>query len=102
MDAHHGHATVKVALAKEQTREREACTRLKTRRQRFVWRSAGWSLKTLTRLVLRATPLKERITVVDTVPKATRAPPRVPIRARASECLLLLARSEKTASCMCV
>ena len=102
MHAHHGHAAVKTERESEQTRELSAIPRLKTRRQRFVWRSAGWSLKTLTRLVLRATPLKERITVVDTVPKATRAPPRVPIRARASECLLLLARSEKTASCWCV
>ena len=89
------HATVKVALASEQTRERECVPGLKTRRQRFVWRSAGWSLKTLTRLVLRATPLKKRITAVDTMPKATRTPPPVPNRAHPSECLLLLARSEE-------
>ena len=49
----------------------------------------------MTRLVLRATPLKKRITAVDTMPKATRTPPPVPIRAHPSECLLLLARSEE-------
>ena len=55
-----------------------------------------------TRLVLRATPLKERFTAVDTMLKPTRAPPRVPIRAHPSECLLLLRAREKTASCTCV
>ena len=43
-----------------------------------------------------------RFTMVDTVPKATRTPPRVPIRARASECLLLSRAHEKTACCTCV
>ena len=95
MHAHHGHAAVKTEHESEQTRELSAIPRLKTRRQRFVWRSAGWSLKILTRLVLRATPLKKRITAVDTMPKATRTPPPVPIRAHPSECLLLLARSEE-------
>ena len=97
-------ATVKVALASEQTRERERVPEFKTRRQRFVWRSAGWPPKTLTRHLPRALPLKERFTMVDTVPKATRTPPRVPIRARASECLLLLLSRahEKTACCTCV
>ena len=76
--------------------------RPKNVRMRFVWRSAGWSLKTLTRLVLRATPLKKRITAVDTMPKATRTPPPVPIRAHPSECLLLLRARKKTASCTCV
>ena len=58
--------------------------------------------KTLTRHLPRALPLKERFTMVDTVPKATRTPPRVPIRARASECLLLSRTHEKTACCTCV
>ena len=81
----------------------------------FVWsvsvESAGTRMtiqgvaKTLTGLVLRATadaPLfgafKERIAVVDSVPKATRTPPRVPIRARAPERLLLSARARETAT----
>ena len=55
----------------------------------------GGQPKTLTRRLPRALPLKERFTMVDTVPKATRTPPRVPIRARASECLLLLSRSRE-------
>ena len=95
-------ATVKVALASEQTRERERVFGFKTGRQRFVWRSAGRPPKTLTRPLPRATPLKKRITVVDTVPKATRTPPPVPIRARASECVLLSRAREETASCTCV
>ena len=89
-------------MDEEQTRERERVPGLKIRRQRFVWSGAGWPSKTLTRLVLRATPLKERFTAVDTMLKPTRAPPRVPIRAHPSECLLLLRAREKTASCTCV
>ena len=102
MHAHHGHAAVKTERESEQTRELSAFPGLKIRRQRFVWRSAGWPSKTLTRPLPRATPLKERFTAVDTVPKATRTPPRVPIRARVSECLLLSRAHEKTACCTCV
>ena len=87
--------------ASVQPYEQERVFQLKTRRQPIVWSCAGWPLKTLTELLLRATPLKEGITVVDAVPKATRTPPRVPIRARAPERLLLSARAEKTASRMC-
>ena len=99
MHAHHGHAAVKTERESEQTRELQAFPRLKTRRQPIVWSCAGWPLKTLTELLLRATPLKEGITVVDSVPKPARAPPRVPIRARAPEHLLLSARARETASC---
>ena len=95
-------ATVKVALASEQTREQERVPEIKIRRQRTIRSRARWPSKALAWLALRATPLKERITVVDTVPKATHTPPRVPIRARASESLLLSCAREKTACCTCV
>ena len=78
-------ATVKVAFAYLQRRELPACTRLKIRRQRLIMSAPGWSTRTLTALFLRASPLKERCTVVDAVSKATRAPPRVPMRARAEK-----------------
>ena len=47
-------------------------------------------------------PLKKRITAVDTIPKATRTPVPIPIRAHPSECLLLLRGRKKTASRTCV
>ena len=103
--AHHGHAAVKTLdrteRESEQRRGREAFPRLKTRRQPIAIGRAGWPLKTLTKLLLRAMPLKEGITVVDAVSKPARTPLRGPIRARAPERLLLSARAEETASRMC-
>ena len=65
--------------------EQERVLGIKIRRQRFVWSGGGWPSVTFTRLVLRATPLKKRITAVDTIPKATRTPVPIPIRAHPSE-----------------
>ena len=78
-------ATIKVACAYLQSCERERVPRLELRRQRLPIRAAGGSTRTLARLFPRASPLGERCSVVDTVPKATRTPPRVPIRVRAEK-----------------
>ena len=85
MRAVHVHAAVKTQPESEQTRELQACTRLEQRRQRLHIGAAGGSTRTLARLFPRASPLGERCSVVDTVPKATRTPPRVPIRVRAEK-----------------
>ena len=58
---------------------------LELRRQRLHIGAAGGSTRTLARLFPRASPLGERCSVVDTVPKATRTPPRVPICVRAEK-----------------
>ena len=79
------HAAVKTECESEQRRELQACTGLNIRRQRLIMSAPGWSTRTFTPLFLRASPLKERCTVVDAVSKATRAPPRVPMRARAEK-----------------
>ena len=60
-------------------------TRAQARRQRLPIGAAGGSTRTLAQLFPRALPLGERCPVVDTVPKATRTPPRVPLRARAEK-----------------
>ena len=49
-----------------------------------------WLTRTLTWLLLRALLLKERATVVDTVPMPTLSPSRSPIRARVEMCLFIL------------
>ena len=51
----------------------------------------------MTRLLLRALPLKKRATVVDTVPIPTLSPPRSPIRARDEMCLFIVGACERTA-----
>jgi hypothetical protein len=51
--------------------------------------------------MLRALPLKERATVVETVPIPTLSPPRSPIRARDEMCLLILGAQNKTVRCTC-
>ena len=58
--------------------------------------AARWSTRTLTRCFPRASPLDERCTVVDTVPIATRTPPRVPLRARAEKSPHSSVRLEET------
>ena len=55
----------------------------------------------MTRLLLRASPLKERATVVDAVLTPTLSPPRSPIRARDEMCLFILGARERIASCTC-
>ena len=97
----HGRATVKTVLKKKQRHEREACPGFKTRRQPIASGCAGWPLKTLTELLLRATPLKEGMAVVDAVPKAARKPLRTPIRARVSECLMTMRAQKENAFRMC-
>ena len=58
-------------------------------------------LRTLTWLLLRALPLKELATVVDTVLMPTLSPPRSPIRALDEMCLFILDACEKMARCTC-
>ena len=56
----------------------------------------------MTWLPLRALPLKERATVVDTVLMPTLSPPRSPIRALdETVCLFILDACEKMARCTC-
>ena len=81
----HGHAAVKTDRESEQTRELQAFLHPEQRRQRLPIGAAGGSTRTLARLFPRASPLGERCSVVDTVPKATRTAPRVPIRVRAEK-----------------
>ena len=83
-------AAVKTALESEQTRELQGVPQPELRRQRFHTDAAGWSTRTLTGLLPRALPLSKRCSVVDTVPTATRTPPRVPIRALPAKWLTLL------------
>ena len=78
-------AHLKTDRESEQTLELQAFPRLEQRRQRFQLGAAGEATRTLTRLLPRASRLNDRCTVVDTVPKATRTPPRVPLRARAEK-----------------
>ena len=85
MATQRGHATLKVAIEKLQSCERQEGTGLEQRRQRFQLGAAGEATRTLTRLLPRASRLNDRCTVVDTVSNATRTPPRVPLRARAEK-----------------
>ena len=92
-------AAVKTALESEQTRELQGVPQPELRRQRFHTDAAGWSTRTLTGLLPRALPLSKRCSVVDTVPTATRTPPRVPIRALPAKWLIARWRLEETACC---
>ena len=83
-------ATVKVAFAYLQSRERERVPGSELRRQRLHIAAARWSTRTLTRLLPRASRLNDRCTVVDTVSNTTRTPPRVPLRARAEKVTSLI------------
>ena len=92
-------AMVKTAFAYLQSCERERGPRPEQRRQRLHIGAAGGSTRTLARLFPRASPLGERCPVVDTVPKAIRTPPRVPLAARALKSHLFhRCRLEETAS----
>ena len=53
-------------------------------------------------LLLRASPLKKRTTVVDTVSMPTLSPPRNPIRARDEMCLFILGARERIDMLTCV
>ena len=63
--------------------------------------ASRWPTGTLTRLLRRASPLKERATLVDTVLTPTLSPPRSPIRARDEMCLFTLGAREGIARCTC-
>ena len=56
---------------------------------------------TLTRLLRRGSPLKERATVVDAALTPTLSPPRSPIRARDEMCLFILGACKGIARCTC-
>jgi hypothetical protein len=88
------------------SRTREACENGRDRRPKLLVNALAsetrsWPTRTLTWLLLRALPLKERATVVDTVSIPTLSPPRSPIRARDEMCLLILGAQNKTARCTC-
>ena len=75
---------VKTACESEQTQSVQRYMRRKNS-DSFLTREA---VGVKTRLFLRATASRERCTVVDTVSMRARTPPRSPIRARATKCLL--------------
>ena len=95
----HVHAAVKTALESEQTRELQGVPQPEPRWHRFHTDAAGWSTRTLTGLVPRASPLNKRCSVVDAVPNATRTPPRVPIRAPAEKSPHSSVSLQETACC---
>ena len=83
---HTRHAQVPV-LVRSRTRvalERERYMRPKLLVNALASETRSWPTRTLTWLLLRALPLKERATVVDTVPIPTLSPPRAARSARAT------------------
>ena len=76
--------------------------RLKIGQIHFQWRGDRWPCWIRFRLFPRASALSERCTVVDTVSKQYRTPPRSPIRARAQKCQLGIDAREESVSGACV
>ena len=64
----------------------------------FDWRPTAGRAMSLARFVLRASPSKERSSMIDAAPKPTRTPLPAPIRARAPRWLLTAWRREKMAA----
>ena len=79
-----GYAPVKTACESEQRHERERYHRLKKSDSVLTRETAGVK----TGLFSRATASSEPCTMIDTVWMQARTPPRSPIRARATKCLL--------------
>ena len=99
MDGHiatrRGYVPVKVRSKKLEAFELSRYMRPKLLVNAIASEARRWPTRTLTRLLLRALPLKKRATVVDTVPMPTLSPPRSPIRARDEMCLLSSSALEK-------
>ena len=84
MRASRAHVPVKTACESEQTLSVQRYQRRKNSDSFLTREAAGVK----TRLFSRATASRERCTAVDAVSMRARTPPRSPIRARATKCLL--------------
>ena len=84
MRASRAHVPVKTACESEQTLSFQRYMRRKNSDSFLTREAAGVK----TRLFSRATASRERCTAVDAVSMRARTPPRSPIRARATKCLL--------------
>ena len=89
---------VKTACESEQTLSFQRYMRRKNSDSFLTREAAGVK----TRLFSRATASRERCTVVDAVSMRARTPPRSPIRARATKCLLGDDPREKNVTSACV
>ena len=98
----HAHVVVKTACESEQTLSVQRYMRLKIGQIHSQWRGDRWPCWIRFRLFPRASALGKRCTVVDTVSKQYRTPPRSPIRARGQKCMLSDDAREKSVSGACV
>ena len=92
---------VKTACESEQTLSVQRYMRLKNCETRSISKGGRWPCWIRFRLLPRPTALGERCSVLDTVSKRARTPPRSPIRARAGKCVLSVDAREKSASDTC-
>ena len=95
------HVPVKTACESEQTLSVQRYMRLKNCETRSISKGGRWPCWIRFRLLPRPTALGERCSVLDTVSKRARTPPRSPIRARAGKCVLSVDAREKSASDTC-
>ena len=95
------HLPVKTACESEQTLSVQRYMRLKNCETRSISKGGRWPCWIRFRLLPRPTALGERCSVLDTVSKRARTPPRSPIRARAGKCVLSVDAREKSASDTC-
>ena len=94
-------APVKTACESEQTLSVQRYMRLKNCETRSISKGGRWPCWIRFRLLPRPTALGERCSVLDTVSKRARTPPRSPIRARAGKCVLGDDAREKSAPDTC-
>ena len=102
MDTHRGHAAVKTAVEKEQSRGVSAIPGPNLGRQPDQWRAGRQPSWSLAWLLPREAPSKMGFAVVDAVSMPTPTCPLDAIRARAELCLLHVHACAKSASCTCV